>query len=393
MYNFDLCVDRTGFASVKQLMTPESVKKNGNLSLWGAEFEFPTAPFVIDAVVEWAKKGLYAYTVDDDEFHGLVKKWMKMHRNWEIEEEWIVPVYGITSSLATAMRAFTDENDGIIGMVPGYHMYWHAVELSGRKKVETKLLFDGERYTVDWHDLEAKMADPQNKILLLCNPHNPVGKVFDREELLRIAGLAETYGTIVFSDEIFAECLYDGVEMYTIEQLAAGRVKNIVASSLGKWLSFTGTNQANLIIANPDLREAFVAERDREFYGSMNPMMLPAYRAAYTEEGERWLSEMMAYVQENYRATDQFFRENLPHFRAIKPQGTFILWVDCREFCREFGLSEAALAAFFEEKAFFHIDYGTCYSGEEGFFRMNLSVPRTELLKTLKSLEAAVKRR
>ncbi|MDY3250683.1 MAG: aminotransferase class I/II-fold pyridoxal phosphate-dependent enzyme [Candidatus Choladocola sp.] len=387
MSSFDKKVDRTGFASVKQAKVPACVTESGIMSLWGAEFEYPTAPFVTDAIVEWAKKGLYAYTVDDDSFHELVKKWMKIQRNWEIRKEWIVPTYGITSSLATCVRAFTQENDGIIGMTPGYHMYWKAIELSGRKKVATELLYRNGRYEIDWKDLELKMAEPANKMLVLCNPHNPVGRVWNREEQLRIGKLAEKYGIIIFSDEIFGECLYDGVEMVTLNQIADSDVKVIVATSLGKWLSFTGTNQANMIIPDDSLREAFLAQRDREFYGSMNPMMLPAYYAAYTEQGRQWLREMMAYVQENYRMTAEFFDTRIPQFKAVRPEGTYILWVDCTAL----GMDDEQLQQFLFQKAHFHVDYGTCYGGHTGFFRMTLSVPRAELYRALCSLEQAVK--
>lgn len=384
---FDQCVDRTNMATVKQLHTPVEVGASGVMSLWGAEFEFPTAPFVVDAIVEWAKKGLYGYTVADDEFYSLVQSWMKMHRKWNIEKEWIVPAYGITMSVAQTARACTGPGDGIIGFTPGYHMYWEAVELSERVKVPCALLYDGSRYSIDWADLEAKMADPANKMLLLTNPHNPIGRVWDRSELLRMAELALKHDVIIFSDEIFAECVYEGVEMLTFDQIMDEPPRTLIATSLGKWLSFTGTNQANIIIRDPELREKFTAQRNREFYGSMNPIMRPAYFAAYTEQGEAWLKEMMAYIWENYLLTDRFFRERIPQFRAIRPDGATILWVDCTAL----GMADEELQEFMNSRAHFHVDHSTRYSGSPGFFRMTLTVPRAELLKALESLEAAVK--
>ncbi|MBR0159852.1 MAG: aminotransferase class I/II-fold pyridoxal phosphate-dependent enzyme [Oscillospiraceae bacterium] len=387
MSRFDLRVDRSGMSTVKQLFTPERVRDSEVISLWGAEFEFPTAKFVSDAVVAWAEKGLYAYTVEDDGFRDLVCSWMKRQRCWEIQPSWIVPVYGITASLATAMRAFTKEGDGIIGLDPSYHMYWHAVELSGRSKVPCRMLFDGERYSIDWNDLERKIAAPENRILVLCNPHNPTGKVFSRDDLRRIAALARAHDVIIFNDEIFAECIYDGVEMPCYDRETAAGACIITATSLGKWLSFTGTNQANLIIPDAETREAFLAERDREFYGSMNPMMLPAYRAAYTDAGASWARELMTYVEDNYKMTDHFFREKLPQFHAVRPEGTFILWVDARAFCEDADM----LQKFLNQKALFHVDPGVQYNGDPGFFRMTLSVPRAELRRALESLEMAVR--
>ena len=388
MTAFDKLVDRSGLSSVKQLFTPESIKTGDTISLWGAEFEFPTASFVSKAIAEWALNGLYPYTVEDDRFRDLVCSWMAQQRGWTIRPEWLVPVYGITSSLATAMRAFTNEGDGIIGLDPCYHMYWHAVGLSGRKKVSSRMLYDGTEYAVDWDDLEQKMADPGNRIIVICNPHNPTGKVYAAAELKRIAELAARYDVIIFNDEIFAECIYDGVDMPCFDEETSAGAKVISATSLGKWLSFTGTNQANLIIPDEETRTAFLAERDREFYGSMNPMMLPAYYAAYTAEGQTWLEEMMAYVQENFRTVDRFFRENTPKFRAVRPQGTFILWVDASAFCSD----AEQLETFMVEQAKFHMDNGTTYDGDPGFFRMTLSVPRAELMKVLQSLKTAYDR-
>lgn len=387
MSRFDILVDRSGMTTVKQSLTPPCVTKSGHVSMWGAEFEFPTAPFVVDAIVEWAKKGLYAYTVEDEAFREQVCWWMQYRRSWHIEPEWIVPVYGITSSLATAMRAFTGPSDGIIGMTPGYHMYWHAVELSGRNKIPTRLRYDGKAYSIDWDDLERKMAVPENKILLVCNPHNPLAKVFSREDALLIAELAEKHDVILFNDEIFAECLYEGVTFHSVHQAAAPAVKCITATSLGKWLSFTGTNQANLIISHEELRKAFLAERDREFYGSMNPMMVPAYRAAYTIEGDMWARDMMNYVRENYLLVDSCLGTRIPGFKAIRPEGTFILWVDATDFCSD----AKQLHEFLSNKAYFHVDPGPQYDGDPGFFRMSLSIPRAELARNLQALEKAVR--
>lgn len=385
MSRFDEVVDRTGMASVKLEYTPSVIKEAGHNSLWGAEFDFPTAPFVVDAVCEWARKGLYAYTITTDDFRALVQSWMLMHRNWKIEKEWIVPVYGISASLATAMRAFTKEGDGIISMEPGYHNYWKAVKLGNRKKVGNKLIYTGSGYEVDWQDLEAKMSDPANKMIVLCNPHNPTGKVFSADDLKRIGELAKKYDIIIFNDEIFAECIFNEKPFVTVDQAAPG-AKVLTATSLGKWLSFTGTNQANMIIPDKVLRERFTLERNKEFYGSMNPMMLPAYRAAYTKEGEEWLAEMMAYVWDNYKLVAEYY-SRIPGFKAIEPEGTFIMWTDASEFCN----NEEKLVDFLNNKAHFHVDAALQYDGDEGFFRMNLAMPRHELEKNLKSLELAVK--
>lgn len=389
MFDFDTKANRDGLDSIKLLNTPASIKEAGHLSMWGAEFEFPTAPFVIRAVKDWAEKGMYSYTLDTDEFRNNVCSWMKMQRSWEIKPDWVVPTYGISASLAIAAQAFANEGEGLISFEPGYDNYWSAVEAGGRKRIGSKLIYTGSGYSVDWDDLERKMADPNNKMLVMCNPHNPTGKVFQREELSMITELAVRYDVLVFSDEIFAECIYSDVveegRVITPDQIN-GKVKVITATSIGKWLSFTGTNQANLIIPDDEIRNRFIEFRNRIHYGSMNPMMVPAYRAAYTEMGQKWIEELMDYVHGNYEMVCRYFAD-ISGFKTVRPQGTYVMWVDASEFCSD----EDRLREFLVEKAKFHVDMGMQYFGESGFFRMNLALPRKELEKNLVSLVETVR--
>lgn len=385
-YDFDIRVDRSNMASIRELAMPKEVKQAGLISCWGAEFEFKTAPFLVQAIKDWADKGLAAYCTEDDELQNVIKKWMKMHRDWEIETDWIVPTYGLTCSVATICRAFTEPGDGIIGLGPVYHMTWEAVELNGRIHIDCPLLFDGENYAIDYERLELLFAKPENKVFTFCNPHNPIAKVWGREDLVSIAKLAVKYDKIVYSDEIFADTVYEGVEMLTFDQVAEQSFPWIVATSLGKTFSMTGIGQANLIIRDEKLREQFVKQRNIDHYGSFNPMMRAAYFAGYTEEGSRWVKEMMEYCYQNYRYLDNFFRENIPQMKVIKPDGTYILWVDCRGF--GFDRPEEYEALF--RKGGFACDEGSRYGSEPGFIRMNLAAPRRELEKVMESLKKSM---
>jgi cysteine-S-conjugate beta-lyase len=387
-YDFETAVDRTSLSTVKQEHTPESIKEAGITSLWGAEFEFKTAPSVIEAVKKRAENGLFAYTVCGKEYFDLVCNWMYTQRNLVIDSNWIVPTYGTTLSLSTTIRAFTQKGDGVIVMTPGYHMYWESIELNERKKVVNKLKFDGDRYIIDFVNLEEFMAVPENKILVFCNPHNPVGRVWNLEELKKIAYLAAKYNVLIFSDEIFAEVIFPGNEMRTFLQVTDCKyLKCIISTSLGKSFSLTGVNHANMIIADPEVREAFIKERNIEHFGSMDPMLYAAIFGAYSSEGADWLKEMVQYVWDNYRFADSFFKKSIPQMTIIKPEGTYVLWVNC---CK-FGMDEEELNRFFIEKAHFGVDFGTQYGGDPGFFRMDISIPRKELEKTLCSLADAVR--
>lgn len=385
-YDFNQKVDRRNMASIRELAMPEAVKKAGLISSWGAEFEFKTAPFIIEAIKDWANKGLAAYCIEDDVLLNSIVYWMKIHRNWHIEKEWMVPTYGLTSSVATICRAFTNKGDGIIGLGPVYHMTWEAVELNERVHVDCPLLFDGDNYSIDYEKLEVLMAKPENKVFTFCNPHNPIAKVWGKEDLIKIAELAMKYNMIVYSDEIFADTVYEGVEMLTFDQVVDESFLWIVATSLGKTYSMTGIGQANLIIKDKELRDSFIKQRDIDHYGSFNPLMRAAYLSGYTEEGSIWVKEMMAYCYENYMYLKNFFEENIPQMKIIKPEGTYILWIDCRGF----GFSTAEEYERFFSQAGFACDEGSRYGSEPGFIRMNIAAPRTEIEKVMEAFKLAL---
>lgn len=386
-YNFDTLVDRENMASIREIKSRSILKKKGLISLWGAEFEFPTAPCVTRGIVDWVKRGLAAYNIPDDALLSCIQNWMKMHRDWEIEKAWIVPTYGLTASVATMCRAFTKPGDGIIGFDPVYHMTWEAVELNGRKHVSCPLIYAEEKYSIDYERLELLCKSPENKIITVCNPHNPIGKVWGREDLRRIAELAFQYDKIIYCDEIFADQVYEGVEMLTFAQATDLPVKVIVATSLGKTFSMTGICQANLIISNQELREQFVRQRDIDHYGSFNPMMRAAYLSGYTKEGQDWVRAMMKYCWQTYVELKTYLAENIPQMKTICPEGSFILWMDCREF--GFGTDEQ-LQEFLESGGLV-CDMGTQYGSEPGFIRIHLAAPRVEILRVFQNLFGIIK--
>ncbi len=385
-YNFDTLVDRNGMASIREIKSPKILQEKGLISLWGAEFEFPTAPCVTEGIVAWAKKGLAAYNIPEDALLSCVKNWMKMHRNWEIEKEWIVPTYGMTASVATMCRAFTKPGDGVIGFDPVYHMTWEAVELNGRKHISCPLVYADGKYTIDYDLLEELCIVPENKIITVCNPHNPIAKVWGREDLCRIAQLAYQYDKIIYSDEIFADQVYEGVEMLTFGQVTDVPVKVIVATSLGKTFSMTGIGQANLIISDKELREQFVRQRDIDHYGSFNPMVRAAYLSGYTKEGQAWVRAMMRYSWQNYLVLREYLEEHIPQMKPICPEGSFILWIDCRAFGFE---TDGELQAFLEAGGLV-CDMGVQYASALGFIRVNLAAPRKEIMRVFESLGKAI---
>ena len=384
-YTFDTCVDRSNMSSIRELKMSEMAREKGFISCWGAEFEFKTAPCVTRAIVDWAQKGLAAYNVMDDTLLTCIQNWMAMHRDWQIEKDWIVPTYGLTCSVATICRAFTREGDGLIGFDPVYHVTWDPVELNNRRHVNCQLLFENGQYRIDFDALEQLCKDPTNRIITFCNPQNPIGKVWGREDLKKVAELAYKYDKIIYSDEIFADLVYEGVEMLTFDQVTDKPVKVIVATSLGKTFSFTGVGQANLIIRDSKLRETFIRQRDIDHYGSFDPMMRAAYLGGYTQEGQQWIYSMMAYCRETFLQLEAYLKEWIPQMKPVCPDGTFILWIDCRDFgCRDSNELEQLF-----DSAGFCCDMGDQYGGP-GFIRINLAAPRKEIFRVMESLRCTL---
>ena len=234
------------------------------------------------------------------------------------------------------------------------------------------------------------MANPNNRLMILCNPHNPIGQVWRPEDLAKVARLARQYQVTVFSDEIFAETVYNGHWTQPYSEAPDAWEHAIVSTSLGKAFSLTGVNFANLIIPNRGLREAFIAQRNADHYGSIEPLAHAAMMAAYTDEGARWVRAMNDYVLDNIRLVRGFFNQHLPQVSAFESEGAFILWIDWRGL----GLPQDELHVFLEEQALFLTDRGEEYGpGGEGFTRMNMASPRAEVKKVLDRLLRAAKQR
>lgn len=388
-YDFETRVDRQNLATIRELKTPESVKTLGFISLWGAEFEFMMPPFIIKGLKDWLDSGTIAYTAVDEDYLTCVSQWMKLQRQWEIETDWIVPTYGLSHSVGTICRAFTEPGDGVIGLTPTYLNTFNPVHLNDRIQVNCPLIYDKGGYSIDYDKLERLMQSPRNKVLSFCNPHNPIAKVWGRQDLEKIAQLAIENDIIIYSDEIFAETVYEGVEMLTFDQVFPHKdLKCIVGTSLGKTYSMTGISHANMIIKNEPLRQAFLKQRNRDHFGSLDPLVRASYFAGCTQEGSQWLKAMMAHCHRNYLWMDAYFKKEIPQLKIIEPEGSYILWIDCQALGFE---TDEAYEAFFES-AHCIWDVGTTYDGDVGFVRMNLSVPFEDLKKVIYQLKSAVDR-
>lgn len=383
-FDFETLVDRRNIGNMKYSISSEPGTPGNAVVLSGAEMDYATAPVIREALSEFAMRGIYGYTLPDEAYRSAICTWMERVRSFRVEMAEIVPTLGTIFALDTAVRAFTQPGDGVIVQHPSYYRYDVGIECNDRRAVSNPMKESGGVYSLDFTDLEAKMSDGRNKLLVLCNPHNPTGKVFVREDMERIAALARKHDVIVFSDEIFAEMTYEGrrVEPYAIIDPERG----ITSTSLGKLFNFTGVNHANLIIKSEDLRKRYLTQRTADHFGSIDPFFYCAVRAGYSEEGWAWSRAMAEHTWGNYCIMRDYLAEKLPDISLSPLEGGFVVWMDLRAL----GMDDGALERFLRDEVNVIADPGIEYGPEGcGFLRLNIATSREQIYTFLDNLNNA----
>lgn len=355
----------------------------------GAQLHVKTAPCIIQALTGLVQSGLYGWTSSSDsQYISAIVNWMDAIRHWRIQPEWIVPSYGTLQAICACIRAFTQPGDGIIVQQPVYVLYHRCIQNCGRRLVDNTLVRRGDHYEMDFEDLERKMADPGNRLMILCNPHNPLMDVWDERALRRVAALAGRYGVLVVADEIFAEHVFIEAGMTPYASLAEAKENCVICTSLGKAFNFTGTSHANIIIPNPEIRGRYIAQRDSDHYGSLSPFMRTALLAAYTPAGKDWIDALMAFSRKNEEIVRWFFQSCFPQVTLFRHSAGTLLWLDLRALGTEEEVFELFQAAGVEP------DVGSKY-GEpgRGYMRMQIGMPQRELTGALERLRAAARER
>lgn len=381
MYDFDHPQGgRENVGNMKTHTTPEALRRQNITSFAAAEMDFKTAPSVIEAVRQAAERGIYGFTIPTAEYLGAVRWWHREMRGWEIEDEWIVPTLGTIFSVAEAIRLTTTERERMIVQTPVYYRYEQAADRQGRETVHNPLKIVNGRYEMDFEDLERKMADPANKLLVLCNAHNPVGRVWPEADLRRVGALSEKYGVVVLSDEIFGEMTFDGHIAVPYASLPEGRRYAITVTGLGKAFNFTGVNHAHAIIPDPALRERFIRQKYADHYGSLGPFEYAAVLGAYSPEGKAWFEAVREYIRQNGRFVTEYLAQYIPQARVFPVEGTSVCWIDW-SFLNRRG---QALHDFLQTEALLEVEAGDVYGeGCAAMTRMNLSSSREQIAGAL----------
>jgi cystathionine beta-lyase len=386
MYRFDDVINRRHTLSVKWDDTERVFGVKDVLPMWVADMDFPAPPAVIEALHERIKHGIFGYTVIPDSLKEAVQHWLQARHQWEIDRSWLVFSTGVVPAIATAIEAFSKEGDRVVVFTPVYPPLFQLVRQHRRTLVTSPLQLKETRYEIDWDDLTEKIQGA--KLLLLCSPHNPGGRVWTKEELEKIAQLCMKHDVIVISDEIHADLTFPPnkhVPFASIHPEFAERSITFIAPT--KTFNLAGLQAAAVIIANESLRRQFRKVQQRQGFFTLNTFAVVGAEAAYRHGGE-WLDALLTYLQENINYVSSYIQTHLPALRVIRPEATYLVWIDCRQL----GLTEQQLKQLLLEKGKIAVEFGSKFGEEgKGFIRMNVACPRKTLKEALDRLSAALR--
>ncbi len=379
-------IDRQGSHSVKLDEAKQKFGTDDLLPLWVADMDLASPLCVQEAMSKRAAHPLYGYTVYPDAYYDSIQRWMKRRFDWEVEQVWIVPAYGVVPSINFAINAYTKEGDGIIIQSPLYPPFAASVHRQKRKLLDNVLCYEEGRYQIDFEDFESKAKEA--KLFLLCSPHNPTGRVWDKEELERVVEICVAHEVIIISDEIHADIVYEKTHhiVGSFEKIAQ---RCVILNAPSKTFNIAGLNTSYAIIPDRKLRKAYVHEQRKSGITNGNPFGIEALMRAYNE-GEEWLEALKAYLYSNIMyVTDFIKKHNLP-IKIIPTEATFLMWLDCKELESE----HKALVDFFVHKAKLGLNDGLSFGDAgEGFMRLNIGTSKEVLEEAMQRLLTAYKDR
>lgn len=388
-YNFDEIIDRSNSDSVKHTFDPAKGETPDMISLWIADMDFRSSDEIIQRVHERCEHGVFGYTRVGEGYIKAIQSWFERRFQWKLEEDWMIRTPGVVYAVSAAISAFTQQGDAVLIQSPVYHPFAHAIEDSRRRTVRNPLLFDGKRYEIDFEDFEKKIIDEHIKLFILCSPHNPIGRVWTKEELTRMGEVCLKHHVTIVSDEIHCDFVWEGFAHIPFASLREDfRDICITCTAPSKSFNLAGLKTSNIFIPNPEIRQKFKDVLALWHCGEPAIFGLTACQAAY-ECGEEWLEEVKAYLQENVRKTTEFFENELPQIKVVQPEGTYLLWLDCRGI----PVLPEKVDAFMLEKAKVWLNDGSIFGPEGvGFERMNIGSPWKVLEKACKQIAESVKK-
>lgn len=379
-YDFDKQIPRRNTHSYKW----DTAMEEGVLPMWVADMDFCTAPTVVEALRRRVEHGIFGYTKVPSAYYEAVINWFVRRHGWQIDREWIIYTSGVVPALSAVIKALTVPGDRVLVQTPVYNCFFSSIRNNGCEVVSSPLVYMNETYRVNFEDLERKAADPKVKLLLLCNPHNPSGRVWTRQELTRIGEICLRNDVIVVADEIHCELVYPGHTYTPFASISDAFLMNsVTCTSPSKAFNLAGLQIANIIAADEYMRMKIDKAININEVCDVNPFGVEALVAAYNQS-EEWLEELKHYLSANYNYLKAYFNEYLPQFPVVMLEGTYLVWVDCSVLKRP--SKEIVETLLKEEKLW--VNEGSLY-GEagEGFIRINIACPRQTLIDGLLRLK------
>ena len=381
--DFDTVIDRKGTRSLKYDFAVRRGKPKDVLPLWVADMDFQTSSYITDALEDMVKHGVFGYSESEEHYFGAVQNWMERHYNWHVKESWMTKTPGIVFALAMAVKAYTQENDTVLIQPPVYYPFKEVVEDNHRRLVNNTLVLGGDgTYTIDYEDFEKKIIEENVKLFILCNPHNPVGRVWTKEELERLGDICLKHGVFVVSDEIHADFVFERKHTVFSEVKEAYRDISMICTSPSKTFNIAGLQISNIFIFNPEKATAFRRQVAAAGYSQVGLPGLVACEGAY-RHGDEWLEGVLAYIKANAEFTRAYLQEHLPRVKMTKLEGTYLVWLDFRDY----GLTDKELDEKILNQAGLWLDSGAVFGKcGEGFQRINIACPRKTLQQALDRL-------
>lgn len=379
-YDFDKLTERRGTNSYKW----DSPADADVLPMWVADMDFEVAPAITKALQERVAQGIFGYTMVPDSYYEAIVGWFKRRHGWTLERDWILYTTGVVPAVSCALKALTLPGEKVLVQTPAYNCFFSSIANSGCQLAENELVYEDGTYHVDFDDFERKCADEKTTVFLLCNPHNPAGRVWKREELERMNDICLKHGVKVVADEIHCELVMPGFRFVPFASVSAACRDNcVVLNSPSKGFNIAGLQIANIICADAAVRRRIDRAVNINEVCDVNPFGVLALQAAYTA-GEEWLDELNAYIHGNYELVKDFVAKEMPKLKVVRMEGTYLVWLDVM------GLESTSdeLTDKLLKEAKVMVNSGTMYGRRagEGFIRLNIACPRARLLEGLKRM-------
>lgn len=373
---FDELTERRGTGSYKW----DSYDNDGLIPMWVADMDFRTAPAVTEAVVKRAEQGIFGYTLVGEEYYSAVRDWFAKRHQWHIDTDMLIYTSGVVPAVSAIIKAMTQPGDKVIVQTPAYNCFFSSIRNNGCELSANALIRQADHsYSLDFDDLEERAADPAAKVLILCNPHNPTGRIWTPEELRRVADICRRNRVFVIADEIHCELTYEGAEYTPFATVCGEGLPHAVCVSPSKAFNIAGLQIANIIASDADVRARIDRAINDNEVCDVNPFGVAATVAAYRHGGE-WLDELREYLHDNHLVVKEFFATRLPEYTITPLQSTYLVWIDCRHT----GIGSERLSAMLIA-AGVALSPGSIY-GVDGFMRLNIACPRQRLTEGLERI-------